>query len=247
MYGVIPMQQNNTWTDLSPSCYPHDGDTLPTSCSNPTPATPPSQEFHQKGQSVGYAPAQSNWFVIRATHGRAQKVYEALLEVVKSEPSYQSCELYFPIVTIRNVDKSEKDKPKFVIVKQPLDNSLLFVRCTNNQFREIIKLPIAGLTPYYDHTRQTEFGHNPYLIVPDSQFNSFRTIIDSELDDIIINQTDQPTLFKGDRVRVTDGPFVGVEGHVLKYKHQLRVFVQVNCLGTYATAYVPRAFLEKLP
>lgn len=244
VYGAIPMQQDNTKTDFGPSSHQPDGTLLHSSCSTPSPATPPSQDSLQKGQSVEYA---LNWFTIRATHSRAQKVYNALLEVVGSNPLFQSCELYLPLVAIKHIDKSDEDKPKLVIVKQPLDNGLLFVHCTNEQFREMIKLPIAGLTPYYDHTRQTEYGRNPYLVVPDDQFSSFRTIIDSELDDIIINQSNLPTLFKGDKVRVTDGPFAGVQGYVLKYKHQLRVFVQVNCLGTFATAYVPRVFLEKLP
>lgn len=206
-------------------------------------ATPPSWTCDSIGQSVEYVP---QWFVIRATQGRAEKVYSNLLESVATCNGFEDCEFYLPMVALRQIDKSNADKPTIVVVKKPLENSLLFAHCTLPQFRNLLQLSIAGLTPYYDHTRQTEFGRNPYLVVPDSQFLSFRTIIDSEVEGIVTDQSDMPTFFQGDRVRVIDGPFTGVEGYVLRYKHQLRVFVQLDCLGTFATAYVPRAYLEKV-
>lgn len=205
--------------------------------------TSPSWAYGQIGQSVEYIP---QWFVIRATQGRAEKVYKNLLESVAIRDGFEDCEFYLPMVALRQIDKSNVDKPTIVVVKKPLENSLLFAHCTLPQFRELLQLSISGLTPYYDHTRQTEVGRNPYLVVPDTQFLSFRTIIDSEMDGIITDQSDMPTFFQGERVRVIDGPFAGVEGFVLRYKHQLRVFVQLDCLGTFATAYVPKAYLEKV-
>lgn len=206
-------------------------------------ATSPSLVSNQIGQSVDIVP---HWFVIRATQGRAKKVYESLSKAIPTHETLHDCELYLPMVAIPQIDKTDVEKPTKIVVKQPLENSLLFVRCTVSQFRELLQLPISGLTPYYDHTRQTEFGINPFLMVPDSQFISFRTIIDSEMEGIITDQSDMPTFFRGDKVRVVDGPFAGVEGHVLRYKHQLRVFVQIEWVGTFATAYVPKAYLEKV-
>lgn len=204
--------------------------------------TSPTQ-ICEKGQSVENA---QYWFVIRATQGRAQKVYEKLYELFSKDENYAGCELYLPMVAIRQVDDSDIDNPIVTIVKRPLDTNLLFVNCLYEQYRELVKLPVAGLTPYYDHTRTTNYGSNPFLVVSNSQFNSFRTIIDSEVAGIITEQSDMPTFFKGDRVRVIAGPFAGVEGYVLRYKHQLRVFVRIDCLGTFATAYVPKSFLQKV-
>ena len=55
-----------------------------------------------------------------------------------------------------------------------------------------------------------------------------------------------PELVVGDQVVVTDGPFAGVEGLVMKYRHQKRVFVQLRGVGNYATAYVPSAWLKQV-
>ncbi|MBR4326876.1 MAG: KOW motif-containing protein, partial [Bacteroidales bacterium] len=50
----------------------------------------------------------------------------------------------------------------------------------------------------------------------------------------------------GDRVVVIGGPFAGVEGIVMKYKHQKRVFVELQGVGRYATAYVPGAWIRRI-
>ena len=75
---------------------------------------------------------------------------------------------------------------------------------------------------------------------------SFRIIVESQNQDIIVKQSDVPRLIEGDLVVVTGGPFTGVEGIVMKHKHQKRVFVQLHGIGTYATAYVPAAWLKKM-
>lgn len=237
------MLQNNIDKDIVNNGHGVGGVFLSDTSSFLQQTTPPSLEKDQIGQSVDIVP---HWFVIRATQGRAKKVYESLLEAIPTHETLHDCELYLPMVAIPQIDKTDVKKPTKIVVKQPLENSLLFARCTLSQFRELLQLPISGLTPYYDHTRQTEFGINPFLMVPDSQFISFRTIIDSEMEGIITDQSDMPTFFRGDKVRVVDGPFAGVEGYVLRYKHQLRVFVQIEWVGTFATAYVPKAYLEKV-
>jgi transcription antitermination factor NusG len=73
---------------------------------------------------------------------------------------------------------------------------------------------------------------------------SFKIIVESRNKDIIVNQAEIPQFIEGDKVVVTDGPFAGVEGVVMKYKHQKRVFVELKGVGRYATAYVPGAFLK---
>ncbi|MBR4326753.1 MAG: KOW motif-containing protein, partial [Bacteroidales bacterium] len=50
----------------------------------------------------------------------------------------------------------------------------------------------------------------------------------------------------GDSVIVIGGPFAGVEGVVMKYKHQKRVFVELQGVGRYATAYVPGAWIRRI-
>lgn len=195
-----------------------------------------------KGKSVGYALSAGvlYWFPIRATHHRAQKVYERLVELHNDRLTP-----YLPTLCRIEYSNEDVDHPTQQVREEPLDGGLLFVQCTLADFRELLQYQIPGLTPYYNHFVTNEFGRNEYLVVPDRQMESFRIIVESRNKDILVSQTEVPQLIEGDRVVVTDGPFAGVEGIVMKHKHQKRVFVQLQGVGTYATAYVPSAFLER--
>ena len=197
----------------------------------------------ENGKSVEYAlpGTEAHWFPIRATYHRAQKVYDRL--VALNDGRY---ELYFPqLYVLEGHDgKSGTEEPQFRT--EPLDKGLLFMRSPLGVFRELVQNPllVPGMTPYYNHFDTNEFGRNEYLIVPDRQMESFRIIVESRNQDILVRQAEMPQLVEGDHVLVTEGPFAGVEGVVMKYKHQKRVFVQIQGVGIYATAYIPSAFLK---
>lgn len=193
------------------------------------------------GKSVEYAlqPEPCHWFPIRATHRRARKVYDRLVALNDGR-----LEPYLP--TLRRVEVSEDTDSPVQYTEEPLDSGLLFMRCTLTDFRKLLENPllVPGMTPYYDHFHTNESGKNEYLIVPDRQMESFRIIVESRNNDILVRQTEVPQFIEGDTVIVTDGPFAGVEGVVMKYRHQKRVFVQLHGVGIYATSYVPSAFLK---
>lgn len=206
-------------------------------------ATPPCPKKMPTELSVD---STLHWYVIRATRARAQKVNDTLSAMHDAGELPSDTEIYLPMRVTSVYDNSALSNPEVKVIRKPLYRSLLFIRCRQSTFQDLIKLTIPGFSPWYNHVVTNQYGKNPYLIVPDRQFYSFRTIVESQEADIIVDQQEVPTLLKGDRVRVTDGPFAGVEGTVLRYKHQLRVFVQIECLGTFGTAYVSRKFLEKL-
>ena len=203
----------------------------------------PRVETSGKGKSVGYALSEEvrYWFPIRATHHRAQKVYERMVELHNGRLTP-----YLPTLCRLEYSNEDVDHPSQQVKEEPLDGGLLFVQCTVADFRELLQHQIPGLTPYYNHFATNEFGRNEYLVVPDRQMESFRIIVESRNQEIIVRQADIPNIIEGDRVMVADGPFAGVEGIVMKHKHQKRVFVQLQGIGTYATAYVPEAFLRKI-
>ena len=202
----------------------------------------PEVEKSNSGKSVEYAlqDATRHWFPIRATYHRAQKVYDRLVALGNDR-----LEPYLP--TLCRVEEDE-NTGNSVIKEEPLDKSLLFVRTTFLDFRKLLENPllIPGLTPYYNHFKTNGFGKNELLTVPDRQMESFRIIVESRNKDILVRQSEVPKIIEGDRVVVTDGAFAGVEGVVMKYKHQKRVFVQLHGVGIYATAYVPGAWLKKI-
>ena len=198
----------------------------------------------ENGKSVEYAlpGTEAHWFPIRATYHRAQKVYDRL--VALNDGRY---ELYLPQLYVfdGHDGKSDTEEPQFRT--EPLDKGLLFMRSSLGVFRELLQSPllVPGMTPYYNHFATNEFGRNEYLTVPERQMESFRIIVESRNRDIIVRQTEMPKVIEGDRVVVTDGDFAGVEGVVMKIRHQKRVVVQIEGVGCYATAYVPSAWLRK--
>ena len=50
----------------------------------------------------------------------------------------------------------------------------------------------------------------------------------------------------GDKVRVVQGDFSGVEGRIARVSGQQRVVVEINGLCMVATAYIPSPFLRPL-
>ncbi len=107
-------------------------------------------------------------------------------------------------------------------------------------------MKIPGLTPYYNHNITNGYGINDYLTVPDGQMKSFRIIVESGNEHILIDQAKVPKYLKGDRVVVVGGPFTGVEGIVQRFQSQKRVFVDIPELGCFGTAYVPNKWLRKV-
>lgn len=194
----------------------------------------------QKGVSVGYGQdaTKKEWFVIRATRNRATVIYRTL--VAMDDPQIEP---YLPMRKRKTLVTEDFNNPYETIIEEPLDKTLLFVKCTELCFKNLLKKGIDGLTPLYDHFRKTEFGRNPYLFVPERQMDSFRTIIEAECDDIIIRPADF-TLKPGDLVEVIDGPFKGVRGTVMKYKHQRRVFVKLDGITVVSTGYIHRNLLK---
>ena len=205
----------------------------------------PDRENVKIGESVGYTllPNVRYWFPIRATHNRAQKIYDKLVSL-----NDDSIEPYLPL--LRHIEYTNEDfkNPTQYIADKPLDKSLLFLRSTLNDFRSLLQFQamLPGMTPYYNHFYTNSFGKNDFLVVPDAQMNSFKIIVESGNENIIVNQDDIPSFVSGDKVVVIGGPFAGVEGVVMKYKHQKRVFVELQGVGRYATAYVPGAWIRRI-
>ena len=84
------------------------------------------------------------------------------------------------------------------------------------------------------------------MIVPDSQIRSLQIICESNPSSEVLVLQQEVNKFKaGEKVKVVEGQFKGVEGIVARFAGQLRVGIVIDGLLTAATAYVPSAFLEK--
>lgn len=204
-------------------------DSIPTSS---PPFSLPLRESQRGSQSQ-----RGSWFVIRATRGRAQDVYNQLLDL--HLPDF---EVYIPHYSVEGLQLVDGELQKTTTQKL-LHNGILFVRTTRQEFTKLVHAIdpypfIKGLTPYYDHFRIGETGRNDYLIVPDKQFRDFRTILESRDVNILVDQDKMPSYLNGKQVEITSGPFTGVTGTLLRWKGLRRVFIRLNHLGTYATGFI---------
>lgn len=194
----------------------------------------PVFETHANGQSV----ENVQWFVIRATQGRAQAIYD----ILTSLPDFPY-EVYIPhyhYETLRILDGA----PEKHIEDGLLYKGLVFVRMPHDEFHKLVHAEapypfIKGLTPYYNHfTVSSTTGRNEYLIVPDHQFHNFRTLLESQDTHILIDQTDMPSYLSDKKVEIINGPFTGITGTLLRWKGLRRVFIQLDQLGTFATGFI---------
>ena len=178
------------------------------SCCGPTSNTPPIPNNAQNGQSVGNALTETlhdnpllyrkrekeeslvRWYAARVTYGRARAVYDALAKLNEDA----GITPYMP-VTRKQVCRIVDGKPFIEVEETPVHAGLLFVRSSYSNYRKLVREShtIPGFTPFYDHFSITSTGRNDYLAVPDRQFNSFRCIIESGHEDILIDQERMPT------------------------------------------------------
>ena len=91
-------------------------------------------------------------------------------------------------------------------------------------------------------------GGTKILTVPPKQMESFIAIAGNEDERILYMNPDELHLTNGDRVRVTDGPFKGAEGILIKIenKREKRVVVKIDGVAAVATASISRTLIEKL-
>jgi transcription antitermination factor NusG len=129
-----------------------------------------------------------------------------------------------------------------VSITVPAISNLCFVRTTRNILEE--RMISMGERRYAHfvwnvHTRQP-------IIVPDKAMEDFIHICTVMSDETLYLKDITSKLHEGQRVRVIDGPFKGIEGTVLRVKRSRRVVVDFPDLLAVATNYIDPRNLEPL-
>lgn len=128
----------------------------------------------------------------------------------------------------------------FIYVQEPLIKSLMFVRSSESDLEKIRQKHSTSVSPYYDHRT------NRFLVVPDEQMDLFMKICSIKDSGLEYLGEDGPQFHQGDRVRVIDGIFKGFEGHIKRIKHDRKLIVTIEGVASFATRFIPPAFLEKI-
>ncbi len=188
-----------------------------------------------QGATSDYVPKENHrWFVLRATYGRSEQAYAALVQnhIVAYIPKHY---------VLKQINEKKKR------IKKPLLPNFVFVYATEETIRICMrKLPYLRF--YRDKTQQPNpyDGKHPPLTIDYAEMMNFIHIT-SINDEHIITINEQQCHYKsGDLVRIIEGKFKGVIGRVARISGQQRVVVEIEGLCFIATAYIPSVFIEEL-
>ena len=176
-----------------------------------------------------------HWYALRTTYGREKKAYD-----------YMTAKGILAFYPTTETVKLIKGKRK-VVTESRLPN-IFFAYGTEEQLKSFVydNVNLPFLRFYYRHEHVGSRAIKTPLIVPNYQMESLKIICEAEASDIIVSLSSVPNFKSGQMVRVVDGAFKGVVGRVKRWQGQQRVGVIIGDMATFATAYVPSAFLEKI-
>ena len=167
------------------------------------------------------------WYALRVSYGRTLKFVAQLKELGVTS--------YVPMCT-KKVQKNGKE----TTVTAPAITNLCFAHATKSTLEEIFN----GMGENrYAHFMWDRSAREP-IIVSDKAMADFIQVSTLMSDDVLYLKDITSKLQEGQRVRVIDGPFKGVEGTILRIKRSRRIVVELPGLLAVATNYVDPRLLE---
>lgn len=132
----------------------------------------------------------------------------------------------------------EEDKVCYFIPSEVI-TSLALVHCTEEYIKVFEQYHFSQLWVY-----STRGPKRMPLMIPDQEVEIFMFVCTSGQQGLTFLGDDKPEYHMGDRVRVTDGPFKGAEGHIKRIKKDRRLIVSIHGVAAVATAFIHPQFLE---
>ncbi|MBQ7019957.1 MAG: UpxY family transcription antiterminator [Bacteroidales bacterium] len=168
-----------------------------------------------------------HWFAIRVSYGRVLKFCAGLEEI--------GVEHFVPM-TRKKVVKDGKTVTLIV----PAISNLCFVRSTKAWLRDRFNEMGESRPAHFiwdKHSREP-------IVVSDKAMADFMQVCRIMSDDALYIKDITDKLREGQKVRVIEGPFKGVEGTILRIKRSRRVVVELPGLLAVATSYIDPRSLE---
>ena len=196
----------------------------------------PEAKSSKTGVSVRYEEAaEKSWYVFRASYGREDMASDYLID-----------DGTYTYVAKKTVERYVKGKRKRFL--KNLIPNILFAYTTGDKAEEYVENTpeLSFLTFYYNHFERDGYKKNPPLIVPHKEMAEFVKTTCTLHKHLLFTELSRCHFKGGERVRVTDGPFQGVEGRVARVAGQQRVVVKLTNIGVISTAYIPSAFIVRI-
>lgn len=204
-----------------------------------SPSSAPRRKDDPPETDSGQEQEDTVWFLMRAAYGQERKAKEVL--------EADNIEVFLPMT-----NKMHLVNGKRKCITESLIPNFLFVHSTERLMKKYVGCPKLNYFHHYYIPNKDENGipigkngRKP-LVIPDDQMEAFFKWYEAEDDNKMFVSDGSVKIVKGDKVKITQGKFIGFCGFVCRVKRQTRVGVTIDGLGTIVTAYIPRAFLTKV-
>lgn len=195
-------------------------------------------------------PDDCEWFVMRATYNRAEKAVEVINAACSRADDVEGQHIKaFAFTPLETKRVFEGEQRKYVRVAcMP---NMLFV-LASRQVAELFthrsdsRWAMAYVDFAYDHTQKNEHGRDRIMRVPHRQMINFLRVMEVDNPQAFMLRDEQCTFRPGGYVRIINGLFEGAIGRVARIQQQTRVVVTIEGLLSYATSYIPKAFMQPL-
>ena len=170
-----------------------------------------------------------HWFAIRVSYGRVLKFSAQLQDL--------GVQHFVPMMNKKVVKEG-----KTLTMTVPAVSNLCFVYSTKVCLDDLFRGMGENRNAHFIWDKSTR---NP-IVVSDKAMADFMQICAVMNDETLYLKDITGKLHEGQKVRVTEGPFKGVEGTIVRIKRSRRVVVELPGLLAVATNYIDPRFLEVL-
>ena len=160
-----------------------------------------------------------NWYAIYTKSNFEKKIYAKLVE--------NSIETYLPL---RTHFKQWSDRKKKV--QEPLIRSYLFVRITEKEYQNVLRVP--GVVKFIS------FSDRP-ITIPDYQIDVMKKLLADGTDVEVSSEHFAP----GDPVEIVAGKLMGLTGELIESKGNKKVIIRIDQLDRSLLINISSGFIKK--
>ena len=131
---------------------------------------------------------------------------------------------------------------KTVVEEKPMVPSLFFIKSSRKQ-AEAFEVWMEHKVHLYKSLQDNKILP---VVIPLKQMQMFMMVSSGDQEGLEYFASGEFEWRKGERVRVIDGRFKGLEGEIKRINGNKRLVVAIEGICAVATTYIPRCFLEKL-
>lgn len=185
-------------------------------------------------ETTPVVPDDVHWYPMRVTYQRV-KAIKTLLDA-------DHVENFLPMHWVWQ----EKKDGQRELNHRPLIASMIFVRDTRDHIIKLKQLPGYEPLRFYTRPSQTLKDRREIFPIPDKQMADFIRVSSSGDERVVFLEDTDYLRSVGQRVRVAEGKFAGVEGVVKRIKNNKCVVVRLEGIAAVAILRFPVHSLIKL-